>query len=609
MFKLNNLSYGLHDYIILTVFSFVKKLNITIPHFCYHHLLSIAGNCRVCMVEVINNIKPVISCATMIIKNMLIFTNSELIKCVRENVIEFLLINHPLDCPVCDQAGECDLQDITLIYGVDRSRFVEKKKTVTNKFFNNIIKTTMTRCINCTRRIRYANEIAGVPVIATLGKGINMEIGNYINNNFLSGISANIIDICPVGALNNKLTFFQTRNWELHDNVSIDLYDSLNQNIVIKTKENKIVKILPSKNNILNMELITDNARFFYLKMKRDRVTFPIFNIKTKKFIGCSWKFIIRLLFGNIRKNIFKSSKDNILFADDYLDYLDLEHMRKLSCTMNCDTATKFDRFFNNNRKSWLVNISFKRFNKIKNLFFFFLNLEEKSILLNAQLVRFEYNMISVNSIGIFFNSKYKKMRHLFVSMNELNNFFCNKVSFKKFFKEKKFDYFITNMDKFGYKFYLFKLKFNDFTKLSSLYHYITHTSTEVMTYDLSLNSINLNRKHYNTIHYVGTFAALRFSTIKYIDFLVFQVSNHMKLHKSLGYDVCIYLPVKSFYENRGIYYNMFFQKQISNPIITGRQGVVSNSAIFNMMSKYYIETLKAEIEKKKQEEIRQGKK
>jgi len=298
MFKLNNLSYQLNNYIVLTVFNFTNELNVIIPHFCYHSLLSIAGNCRVCMVEIIGNIKPVISCATMIIKNMLIFTNSELTKCVRENVIEFLLINHPLDCPVCDQAGECDLQDLTLIYGGDRSRFIEKKKTVSNKFFNNIIKTTMTRCINCTRCIRYASEIAGVPVIATLGKGINIEIGNYINNNFLSEISGNIIDICPVGALNNKLTFFQTRNWELYDNLNIDLYDSLNQNIIIQTKENKVVKILPAKNNILNMELITDNSRFFYLKIKNGRVKYPTFYFnKLKLWLTCVGNVFLVLYF------------------------------------------------------------------------------------------------------------------------------------------------------------------------------------------------------------------------------------------------------------------------------------------------------------------------
>jgi len=206
----------------------------------------------------------------------------------------------------------------------------------------------MTRCINCTRCIRYASEIAGVPVIATLGKGINIEIGNYINNNFLSEISGNIIDICPVGALNNKLTFFQTRNWELYDNLNIDLYDSLNQNIIIQTKENKVVKILPAKNNILNMELITDNSRFFYLKIKNGRVKYPTFYFnKLKLWLTCSWKRIFSFILLNMLSNSLKSRK--VMVADNYLDYLDLKRLRRTSHILRCKTATitnMLDKFY-----------------------------------------------------------------------------------------------------------------------------------------------------------------------------------------------------------------------------------------------------------------------
>ena len=206
-----------------TVFQACQQANIDIPRFCYHDKLSIAGNCRMCLVEIEKSPKPVASCATPLMPNMNIFTDSPLIKKARESILEFLLINHPLDCPICDQGGECDLQDQTLQYGSDHSRFSGKKRSVENKNLGPIIKTIMTRCIHCTRCLRFTSEIGGLEILGTTGRGQKTEIGTYLKIFIKSELSGNLVDLCPVGALTSKPYAFIARNWELKKYESFDI--------------------------------------------------------------------------------------------------------------------------------------------------------------------------------------------------------------------------------------------------------------------------------------------------------------------------------------------------------------------------------------------------
>lgn len=186
--------------------------NIEIPRFCFHESLSIAGNCRLCLIEIKNSNKPIASCAINISENMYIYTNTKLVKDARENILEFLLINHPLDCPVCDQGGECDLQDQALIFGNDRGRFYEEKRAILDDFCSPIIKTILTRCIHCTRCVRFFEEICGEPFLGMINRGYNMQISLYNENTIInSELSGNVIDLCPVGALTFKPTAFQGR--------------------------------------------------------------------------------------------------------------------------------------------------------------------------------------------------------------------------------------------------------------------------------------------------------------------------------------------------------------------------------------------------------------
>lgn len=235
-----------------------------IPRFCYHETLSIAGNCRMCLVEVEGVEKPVASCLTEVSDKMVVYTDSLFAKKARENVLETLLLNHPLDCPICDQAGECDLQDQTKQYGNSFSRFFSKKRGVEDKDCGPLIKTIMTRCIHCTRCVRFSSEIAGVDFLGTFNRGSSTEIGGYAFNYFDSEISGNVIDLCPVGALTSKPFAYKARPWELRSSETIDMTDSMGSSVYVHFKDNEIFRVLPKSNKNINGHIISDKARFSY---------------------------------------------------------------------------------------------------------------------------------------------------------------------------------------------------------------------------------------------------------------------------------------------------------------------------------------------------------
>ena len=246
----------------VTVLQACQSLGIEIPHFCYHERLSIAGNCRMCLVEMEKSPKPIASCAMQVADGMVIHTNSEMAVKARRGVMEFLLINHPLDCPICDQGGECDLQDQAMVFGAGRSRYVEHKRAVKDKDMGPLVKTFMTRCIHCTRCIRFATEIAGVEELGAVGRGEDMEVATYLEQSLRSELSGNVIDLCPVGALTSKPYAFIARPWELSKTESIDVMDAVGSNIRIDTRGSEVMRILPLLNEDINEEWISDKTRF-----------------------------------------------------------------------------------------------------------------------------------------------------------------------------------------------------------------------------------------------------------------------------------------------------------------------------------------------------------
>ena len=265
-----------------TVLQACEAAGAEIPRFCYHERLSIAGNCRMCLVEMEKSPKPVASCAMPAADGQVIHTRTEKVKKAREGVMEFLLINHPLDCPICDQGGECDLQDQAIAYGKGASRYDENKRAVTEKYMGPLIKTVMTRCIHCTRCVRFAQEIAGVEEIGSIGRGESMQITSYLEKAVTSEVSGNVIDLCPVGALTSKPYAFQARPWELKKTDSIDVMDAIGSNIVVGSRDAAVLRVTPRINDDVNEEWLADKSRFAVDGLSERRLDTPWVRVNGK---------------------------------------------------------------------------------------------------------------------------------------------------------------------------------------------------------------------------------------------------------------------------------------------------------------------------------------
>jgi NADH-quinone oxidoreductase subunit G len=259
-----------------TVLQACEAAGREIPIFCYHPRLNIAGNCRMCLVEMERSPKPIASCAMPAAEGMVIKTDTPMVHKARRGVLELLLINHPLDCPICDEGGECDLQDLTLFYGPDHSRFRENKRPVSDKYLGPLISTHMTRCIHCTRCIRFLSEVAGVEELGACHRGEHMEITTWIEAALSSELQGNIIDLCPVGALNSKPFEYKARTWELKKTESVDVLDALGSNIRVDSRGNEVMRVLPRLNEDVNEEWISDKTRFSYDGLRKRRLDVPM---------------------------------------------------------------------------------------------------------------------------------------------------------------------------------------------------------------------------------------------------------------------------------------------------------------------------------------------
>lgn len=352
--NINNIKFKVPQF--LTIFQACDFLGISIPHFCYHDKLSIAGNCRMCLIEENKSLKPLASCAVNINENMKIFTNTELVKKSREGVLEFLLANHPLDCPICDQGGECDLQDQSIIFGGDRGRFYEIKRSVEDKDCGPLIKTVMNRCIHCTRCVRFSQEVAGNSSLGTTGRGSSMEIGFYVESFINSELSGNVIDLCPVGALTSKPYAFTARSWELRHYEYIDFFDSLGSNIRIDLRGSDILRIVPRQNELINMQWISDKIRFVYDGLNKQRITKPLIRImiifKMTSLISVSWLkiiFYIQTFFKKLLNNIILKKKKflNIKpFFGEFNDLISLIFFKDFFSSLG--TSNFHNSFFDN---------------------------------------------------------------------------------------------------------------------------------------------------------------------------------------------------------------------------------------------------------------------
>ncbi|HEY5738185.1 MAG TPA: NADH-quinone oxidoreductase subunit NuoG, partial [Gammaproteobacteria bacterium] len=251
--------------------------NIVIPRFCYHKRLSVAANCRMCLVEIERAPKPMPACATQCMDGMVVQTRSPGALAAQKSTMEFLLINHPLDCPICDQGGECELQDVAMGFGEGISKYTESKRVVMDKNIGPLIATDFTRCIHCTRCVRFGDEIAGMPELGATGRGEHMEIGTYIEKSIVSELSGNVIDVCPVGALTAKPSRYTARPWELTQHASVSAHDCVGSNTFVHTRGNEVIRVVPRENESINESWISDRDRFSYTAVKAEqRITAPM---------------------------------------------------------------------------------------------------------------------------------------------------------------------------------------------------------------------------------------------------------------------------------------------------------------------------------------------
>ena len=400
--KVNNIDVEVEEG--LTVLQACEKAGVEIPRFCYHEKLSIAGNCRMCLVEMEKSPKPVASCAMPAAEGMNIKTNTAFVEKARKGVMEFLLANHPLDCPVCDQGGECDLQDQSMFYGVDKSRFNENKRQVPEKNMGPLIKTQMTRCIHCTRCVRFATEIAGVPELGAIGRGEDMQITTYLEKSMQSELSANVVDLCPVGALTSKPYVFEARPWELKKTESIDVMDAIGSNIRVDTYGWEVKRILPRINENINEEWISDKSRYACDGLLNQRLDTPYVKYNNK-FEKASWDEVFNIIkskFNNTDKNKICGLTGDLVNMETL--YIFKEFFNKTLGSQNVESRNDHIYLNAEKRENYLFNSSINGIEESDFIFLIGTNPRYEATILNARIrksyVQNKTKIISLNNVG-----------------------------------------------------------------------------------------------------------------------------------------------------------------------------------------------------------------
>ncbi|MDA8537467.1 NADH-quinone oxidoreductase subunit NuoG [Candidatus Pelagibacter bacterium] len=400
--KINNTEIEVEDG--LTVLQACEKAGVEIPRFCYHEKLSIAGNCRMCLVEMEKSPKPIASCAMPVAEGMNIKTNTKFVEKARKGVMEFLLANHPLDCPVCDQGGECDLQDQSMFYGVDKSRYKDNKRKVPEKNMGPLIKTQMTRCIHCTRCVRFATEIAGVPEIGAIGRGEDMQITTYLEKSMQSELSANVVDLCPVGALTSKPYIFEARPWELKKTESVDVMDAVGSNIRIDTYGWEVKRILPRINENINEEWISDKTRYACDGLLKQRLDTPYIKYNGK-FEKASWTEVFNIIkskFKNVEKEKICGITGDLVNMETL--YLFKEFFNKTLGSNNIESRKDHTYLNSDKRENYLFNSSINGIEEADFIFLIGTNPRYEATMLNARIrksyLKNKTKIISLNDVG-----------------------------------------------------------------------------------------------------------------------------------------------------------------------------------------------------------------
>jgi len=554
----------------ITILTACQLINKFIPKFCFDSTLEISGNCRMCLVEVKGFLNPTVSCTFKIFNNINILTSSPLVKKSRENVLEFLLINHPLDCPICDQGGECDLQDLTLIYGSDKNRFIQYKKTTEDLKEDFFIKTIMTRCVLCTKCVRFMDLILNKNNnLGIIGRGKNMEIGFYIKGSFLSKFSTNIVDLCPVGALVLKPSSFISRNWYLKKYSSFDFFDSTCSNVIVHVLNNRVIKITPNIN--LNIEYLSNFSRFFFLKLYHNRLIKARLNYHDNGLNKNFYKKLSIYEFIKIFEILFKRNDPNIFkfVIGNNIDLKALTFLYRLTNQYALSNITCYKNVFNS--LNYDLNSNFLTGKLcttgiINNIVYILIdcNLYEENsslfIKLNKKIKNKEVDVFSIGSKCKFFKNLGSSLSIL-INILEGKHEICKKLKFnRKFFLIFGKNYFLNKNNSIIISF--IKNNYKSFIEILILYNLNLINFFEV--FGNIKNSLLKNYKIlylYNTKNYIKYLNKITDSSKLFIIYHGTHITND-----SIRSDLII--PSNEFYEKKNKYIDLYGNIKKSNQII-----------------------------------------
>ena len=551
----------------LTVLQACKQAGVEIPIFCYHEKLSIAGNCRMCLVEIEKSPKPVASCAMTITEGMNIKTNTSMIEKARKGVMEFLLVNHPLDCPVCDQGGECDLQDQSMFYGLDKSRYKENKRQVPETYMGPLIKTQMTRCIHCTRCIRFATEIAGVPELGAIGRGENMQITTYLEKSMESELSANVIDLCPVGALTSKPYVFEARPWDLKKTETIDVMDAVGSNIRVDTYGWEVKRILPRINEDINEEWISDKTRYACDGIQNQRLDTPYLK-SDNEFKKISWD----LAYKKVVEKIKETSPEKIAGLTGDLTNMETmfivkEFFQKTIKSQNLDSRSDNCYVNNNDRRNYIFNSSLNGIEESDLIILVGANPRYEATILNARVRKsFLNNKTEIYSFGDIGELTYP-YKILDNKTDTIKDIFENKNDLSEKIKNSKKPIIIIGQSALRLKsgkfifeeFKKFLISINKITKEWNSLNILSNNASTVASYDLNiLNSkdgknVILDKIENNNFDILFLFGQDNLNFKKKNEFIIYVGS-----HGDKGAEMAdVILPGAAYTEQDGYYINL----------------------------------------------------
>ena len=551
----------------LTVLQACELAGAEIPRFCYHEKLSIAGNCRMCLVEMEKSPKPIASCAMPAADGMVIKTNTEKVENSRKGVMEFLLANHPLDCPVCDQGGECDLQDQSMFYGIDKSRFKENKRFVPEKYMGPLIKTQMTRCIHCTRCIRFATEVAGVPELGAIGRGEDMQITTYLEKAMTSEMSANVIDLCPVGALTSKPYVFEARPWELKKTETIDVMDAVGSNIRVDTYGWEVKRVLPRINEEINEEWISDKTRYACDGLKNQRLDTPYFK-NINKFEKISWKEANLKIFSKISQT---SSEKIAGITGDMTNMETLfaikEFFEKTIKSKNLDSRSENYYVNSSNRSNYIFNSQIKGIEESDLVILIGTNPRYEATILNSRIrkayLNNNINIFSIGDVGDL-TYPYEALENSTKVINEIVN---NKHKLSDLIKKSQkpmiiLGQSILKMKSAPYVFEELKKYLSINNKINddwNAFNVLSNNASTVGSYDLELFSSKngenetLKKVKKNEFHVIFLFGQENLKFKKKNEFIIYVGS-----HGDRGAEIAdIILPSAAYTEQEGYFTNL----------------------------------------------------